>query len=118
MVVVRGKERMKTHFLCLSIPSPLVSSLLTLAARQTHPKLFCSLDFSRECHNSRIFLNSCSLYIYLAPEQFYNKQKKILWALIFFKDGCAAKWSENIFRQEADAGVFPIQIWRDFEQQF
>ena len=23
-----------------------------------------------------------------------------------------------MFRQEADTGVFPIQTWRDFEQQF
>ena len=23
-----------------------------------------------------------------------------------------------MFRQEADTSVFPIQIWRDFEQQF
>jgi len=63
-------------------------------------------------------LNSCSLYIYLAPEQFHDKQEKILWALTFFKGGYAAKWSENVFRQEADTGVFPIQTWGDFEQQF
>ena len=29
-----------------------------------------------------------------------------------------AKWSENIFRQEADTGIFPIQTWGEFEQQF
>jgi len=23
-----------------------------------------------------------------------------------------------VFRQEADTGIFPIQTWRDFEQQF
>jgi len=63
-------------------------------------------------------LNSCSLYIRLAPEQFHDKQEKILWALTFFKGGRAAKWSENVFRQEADTGVFPIQTWGDFEQQF
>jgi len=65
-----------------------------------------------------VFLNSCSLYIRLAPEQFHNEQEKILWALTFFKDGHATKWSENVFRQEADTGVFPIQTWGDFEQQF
>ena len=56
-----------------------------------------------------MFLSSCSLYIHLALEQFYNKQEKILWALMFFKGGCAAKWSENIFRQEVDTSVFPMQ---------
>jgi len=65
-----------------------------------------------------VFLNSCSLYIHLAPEQFHNEQEKILWALTFFKSGRAAKWSKNVFRQEANTGVFPIQTWRDFKQQF
>ena len=37
---------------------------------------------------------------------------------MFFKSGHAAKWSENVFHQKADTGVFPIQIWGDFEQQF
>jgi len=37
---------------------------------------------------------------------------------MFFKGGCAAKWSENVFRQEEDTGIFPIQTWREFEQQF
>ena len=37
---------------------------------------------------------------------------------MFFKSGCIAKWSENVFCQEADTGIFPIQTWRDFEQQF
>jgi len=37
---------------------------------------------------------------------------------MFFKGGHATKWSENVFRQEADTGVFPIQTWGEFEQQF
>jgi len=82
------------------------------------PKLSCPPDFGREYHNSHTFLNSCSLYICLAPEQFHDEEERILWALTFFKSGCAAKWSENVFRQEADIGVFPIRTWRDFEQQF
>jgi len=54
----------------------------------------------------------------LAPEQFTYDKEKIFWTLAFFKDGHAAKWSENLFCQEADTGVFPIQSWVDFEQQF
>jgi len=100
------------------IPSPPVFPPPTLTARRTCPKLSCPPDFSEERHNGRVFLNSCSLYIHLAPEQFYDEQEKILWALTFFKGGCAAKWSENMFCQEADTGVFPIQTWEDFKQQF
>jgi len=99
-------------------PSPLTSPSPTPTARRTRPKLSTPPDFSGECHNSCTFLNSCSLYICLAPEQFYDKQEKILWALTFFKDGRAAKWFENVFCQKADTGVFPIPIWGNFEQQF
>jgi len=83
-----------------------------------HPKLSCPLNFGGKRHNGRAFLNSCSLYICLAPEQFHNKEERILWALTFFKSGRAAKWSKNMFCQEVDTGVFPIRTWRDFEQQF
>jgi len=58
------------------------------------------------------------LYLYLAPEQFTCDEEKIFWTLAFFKDGHTAKWSENLFHQEADTGIFPIQSWTDFEQQF
>jgi len=58
------------------------------------------------------------LYLCLAPDQFTCDEEKIFWTLAFFKDGRTVKWSENLFRQEADTGVFPIQSWVDFEQQF
>jgi len=67
------------------------------------PKLSCPPDFSGERHNGRAFLNSCFLYIRLALEQFHDEEERILWALTFFKSGRAAKWSKNVFRQEADA---------------
>jgi len=56
--------------------------------------------------------------LHLAPEQFTCDEEKIFWTLAFFKDGRAAKWSKNLFRQEVDTGIFPIQSWVDFEQQF
>ena len=93
----------------LPVPSPPVSLPPAPTARRTRPKLSCPPDFSGERHNGYAFLNSCSLYIRLAPEQFHDKQEKILWALTFFKGGRAVKWSENVFHQEADTGIFPIQ---------
>jgi len=54
----------------------------------------------------------------LALEQFTCDKEKIFWTLAFFKDRHAMKWSENLFCQEADTGIFPIQSWVDFEQQF
>ena len=79
------------------VPSPPVSPSPAPPVRRTHPKLSCSPDFNGERHNGCTFLNSCSLYIRLAPEQFHNKQERILWALTFFKGGHAIKWSENVF---------------------
>jgi len=58
------------------------------------------------------------LYLCLAPEQFSCNEEKIFGTLTFFKDGRAVRWSENLFCQEANTGVFPIQSWADFEQQF
>jgi len=58
------------------------------------------------------------LYLYLALEQFSCNEEKIFWTLIFFKGGRAAKWSKNLFHQEADTGIFSIQSWADFKQQF
>jgi len=58
------------------------------------------------------------LYLRLAPEQFSCNEEKILWTLAFFKDRQAVRWSENLFHQEADTGIFPIQSWAHFKQQF
>ena len=84
------------------VPSPPVSPSPAPPMRRTRPKLSCPPDFNRERHNGRAFLNSCSLYIRLAPEQFHDEQERILWALMFFKGGHAAKWSKNVFCQEAN----------------
>jgi len=54
----------------------------------------------------------------LALEQFTCDEEKIFWTLAFFKDRRAAKWSKNLFHQEADTGIFPIRSWTNFKQQF
>jgi len=90
----------------------------TLSKQRTRPKLPSPPDFSGEWSSGRAFLNFCTLYLCLAPEQFTCDKEKIFWTLAFFKDGRAAKWSENLFRQEADTSIFPIRSWTDFEQQF
>jgi len=92
--------------------------LSTLTKQQTRSKLPSPPDFSGEQTSGRAFLNSCTLYLRLAPEQFSCDEEKIFWTLTFFKDRCAARWSKNLFCQEVDTGVFPIQSWADFEQQF
>ena len=99
----------------VSPPFPVLS---VLSKQQTRPKLLSPPDFSSEWSSGQVFLNSCTLYLCLALEQFTCDEEKIFWTLTFFKDGRAAKWSENLFHQEMDTGIFPIQSWTDFEQQF
>ena len=99
----------------VSPPSPVPSAP---SKQQTRPKLSSPPDFSSEWSSGQVFLNSCTLYLHLALEQFTYDEEKIFWTLAFFKDGCAAKWSKNLFRQEVDTGIFPIQSWTNFKQQF
>jgi len=99
----------------ISPPSPVPAAP---SKQRTRPKLPSPPDFSSEWSSGRAFLNSCTLYLRLALEQFTCNEEKIFWTLAFFKDGRAAKWSENLFRQEADTGIFPIRSWTNFEQQF
>jgi len=82
------------------------------------PKLPSPPAFFSERNSSQAFFNSYTLYLRLALEQFSYDKEKIFWTLAFFKDGRAARWSENLFRQETDTGIFLIQSWADFEQQF
>jgi len=89
----------------VSSPSPVLSAL---SKQRTRPKLPSPSDFSGKWSSGQAFLNSCILYLCLALEQFTCDKKKIFWTLAFFKDGHAAKWSENLFRQEVDTGIFPI----------
>ena len=89
-------------------PPSLVPS--TPTKQRTRPKLPSLPDFSGERTSSQAFLNSCTLYLHLAPEQFSCDEEKIFWILAFFKDGHAARWSENLFRQEADTGIFSYLV--------
>ena len=77
-------------------PSPVPSAP---TKQWTRPKLLSPPDFSSERTSGRAFLNSCMLYLRLALEQFSCDEEKIFWTLAFFKDGHAARWSENLARR-------------------
>jgi len=55
--------------------SPPTSPSPAPMAQRTRSKLSSPPDFSREHHNGCAFLNSCSLYICLAPEQFCDDDR-------------------------------------------
>jgi len=41
------------------------------------------------------FLNSCDLYIGLAPTQFTDNQARIYWVLSFMKGNCAVRFTDQ-----------------------
>jgi len=75
--------------------SPFFPVLSALSKQWTRPKLPSPLDFSGKRSFGQVFLNSCMLYLCLAPEQFSCDKEKIFWTLVFFKDEQVARWSEN-----------------------
>jgi len=93
-------------------PPPVNPPSLVLSAstkQRTRPKLPSPPDFFGEWTSSQVFFNSCTLYLRLAPEQFSCDEEKIFWTFVFLKDGRATRWSENLFCQEVDTSIFPIQ---------
>jgi len=59
------------------LPVP-ASSFLANLYSQACPKLFSLLDFNGNHNTGQAFLSSCTLYIYLAPEQFSCEEEKVL----------------------------------------
>jgi len=82
----------------LPVPSPPTSPSPAPTARRTRPKLSAPPDFSGERHNGRAFLNSYSLYIRLALEQFHDEQEKILWALPLLPGKCRSGHDQHTGR--------------------
>jgi hypothetical protein len=59
-----------------------------------HIKPLCPNEFGGNCMKGQAFLNSCELYMALAPHQFADDHAKIMWALSFMKSGHTACFVE------------------------
>jgi len=64
------------------------------------------------------FLNSCNLYIGLAPTQFANDQARIYWVLSFMKGNCAAHFTDQTMRLAQQMGSLPWATWAEFRLKF
>jgi len=58
--------------------------------QKSHIKPSPPQEFSGDGAKGRAFLNSCELYLQLAPHQFASEHEKVSWAYSFMKSGCAA----------------------------
>ena len=75
-------------------------------------------EFSGERSKGRAFLNSCELYIRLAPHQFESEKAKIAWAYSFMKSGRAALFVDRTLRYEGSSGVSRYATWGGFKMAF
>jgi len=52
-------------------------------------------EFTEDCMKEHAFLNSCDLYIGIAPTQFTNDQARIYWVLSFMKGDHAVHFTDR-----------------------
>jgi hypothetical protein len=78
-------------------------------------------DFDGDHSKGSAFLNSCQTYIRLRPEEFYDEQMKIVWAMSYMKTGRAEKWTARIFRweqQPENSAADYFLDWENFRDEF
>lgn len=75
-------------------------------------------EFDGSRSKGRAFLNSCELYMNLAPQQFADEVSKVHWALSYMKSGRASLYADRILRFEAKNGTPRYQTWITFREDF
>ena len=75
-------------------------------------------EFSDERTKGCSFLNSCELYLNLAPHQFEDEHSKVMWAMSFMKGGCAARFVDRQMRSYQSVGSLPYESWGNFVTEF
>jgi len=75
-------------------------------------------EFTGDRTKGCAFLNSCDLYIGLAPTQFANDQVGIYWVLSFMKGDRAARFTNQTMRLTQQMGLLLWVTWADFRLEF
>jgi hypothetical protein len=75
-------------------------------------------NFTGDRTKGRAFLNSCNLYIGLAPTQFVDDQAKIMWAFSFMKSDWAARFVDRQMCAYQAIGGLPYLSWSEFVSEF
>jgi hypothetical protein len=103
-------------------PPPEQPLLPRLAAQPTRGgtslKPAAPSEFDGSCHKGWAFLNSCELYMNLAPQQFTNETSKVHWALSYIKAGRASLYADRVLWYEAKNGVPRYLSWFAFWEDF
>ncbi|GLB43461.1 putative retrotransposable element tf2 155 kda protein type 1-like [Lyophyllum shimeji] len=76
-------------------------------------------SFDGEREKGRAFINSCDLYMSLAPDAFPDEQTRINWALSYMKGGRAARFATRALRHPLSHGGAPgFRSYAEFRTQF
>src|SRR5262249_35202143 len=75
-------------------------------------------EFTGDRTKGRAFMNSCELYIRLAPHQFESEEAKIAWAYSYMKTGRAALFVDRILRFETRLARPRFTTWGGFKVAF
>ena len=99
-------------------PEPQRESVPKTPSGIRHLKPATPNDFSGDRTKGQAFLNSCELYITLAPHQFVDDSAKIMWALSFMKSDRAARFVDRHMRNYQSVGSLPYSTWQEFVVEF
>jgi len=75
-------------------------------------------EFIGDCTKGCAFLNSCNLYIGLAPTQFPNDQARIYRVLSFMKGNKTAHFTDQTMWLAQKMGSLPWATWAEFRLKF
>lgn len=88
----------------------------SVPSRRIKPATPGEFDGNRE--QGCTFLNSCTLYISLAPHEFTSEADKVHWAFSYMKKGRAAEQVNRWLEGEAKSGYPAFASWKHFAAEF
>jgi len=99
-------------------PNPIITTPIPSVPKVHTLKPAPPNEFSGDRSKGRAFLNSCELYIRLAPQQFADDNTMVHWVLTYMKSGRAALFADRVLRSEQRTGVQRYSTWVDFRKVF
>ena len=99
-------------------PVPPVEDIPAVNPAPRRAKPATPSDFDGDRAKGQAFLNSCELYLVLAPEQFVDDAAKVYWAISYMKSGRAALFSDSFMRRRIRDGFPPYSTWAEFRSAF
>ena len=97
--------------------APAFSATPTTSASGPALKPAMPNDFNGARTKGRAFLNSCELYMRLAPRQFTDDQMRIDWTLTFMKTDRASLFADRLLRYQERNGI-KFANWAAFRAEF